>query len=187
MPRTIAQLTNAGLPDVIDVEISSSSLDGANYCVLAYEQCHLTDKVQLEAVAQIYSNAAHRVDLHMPQISLIPVSRTLCAMRQKGQASDMLRVMCFKMTRDGAWCTYSIDGALEALADKAICKTEICIACVLDGRVCQPVANCHSLQLERICSHLQCTCLAQAGGAQLGPTVAFQNCLMDCQEELKEP
>lgn len=77
MPRTIAQLTNAGLPDVIDVEISSSSLDGANNCVLAYEQCHLTDKVQLEAVAQIYSNAAHRVNLHMPQISLIPVSRTL--------------------------------------------------------------------------------------------------------------
>ena len=51
MPCTIAQLPNAGLPDVIDVEISSSSLDGANDCILAYEQCHLTDKVQLEAVA----------------------------------------------------------------------------------------------------------------------------------------
>ena len=62
--KVITKLTDAGLSNVIDIEVSTSSLDGPNNCVLAYKQCQLTDEAKFEAVAQVYPQLAHRVDLH---------------------------------------------------------------------------------------------------------------------------
>lgn len=61
--EVIAQLANAGLPDVIDIKIPASSLDGANHCVLAEQQCQLAENVKFQAIAQIHPPGAQGVDL----------------------------------------------------------------------------------------------------------------------------
>ena len=62
--KVITQLTDAGLSDVINIEVSTSNLDRPDNCVLAYEQCQLTNEANLEAVAQVHPQLAYRVDLH---------------------------------------------------------------------------------------------------------------------------
>lgn len=57
--------------------------------------------------------------------------------------------------------TYGIDCPLQALADEAIRKAEVCIAGILDCWVCQTISNCHALQIERLGSCLHCTVPAQ--------------------------